>query len=171
MYVIVVCPRCHWGRIAREGQKTAGCPRCGYRISMKSARIFFRSTSLDEARAALGEVNRSIKGQDLTGIHSSRPTSAHTHTCLPKGRDLNEMEHAESLFSCGPVGLKHGRSFIERIRSLPRRFTLEEMANVLEIPMERAEKILLQMMESGEMYMPSPGIYEFVEKGFRSEEG
>ncbi|MEM3745472.1 MAG: DUF1922 domain-containing protein [Candidatus Bathyarchaeia archaeon] len=38
-YVVFGCPRCGSIRYAREGQKTARCPKCNYQIQIKMEKI------------------------------------------------------------------------------------------------------------------------------------
>ena len=50
-----MCPRCGSLRYARNGQKTALCFKCGYRMTINpfKIRILFKTAKIEEARAAL----------------------------------------------------------------------------------------------------------------------
>ena len=50
-----MCPRCGSLRYARENQKTAGCFKCGYRMTVDPAkiRILFKTDKSEEAIAVV----------------------------------------------------------------------------------------------------------------------
>ena len=50
-----MCPRCGSVRYAREGQKTARCFKCGYRMTIDPSkiRILFKTARVKEAIAAV----------------------------------------------------------------------------------------------------------------------
>ena len=54
-YIVFICPRCGMPRYAREGQKTAKCLYCGFRISLNplKVRILLRTESSRIAREAV----------------------------------------------------------------------------------------------------------------------
>ncbi|RJS90189.1 DUF1922 domain-containing protein [Candidatus Bathyarchaeota archaeon] len=51
-YIVFLCPRCGMPRYAKEGQKTAKCFFCGFRIPLdpRKTRILFRVESSRAAR-------------------------------------------------------------------------------------------------------------------------
>ncbi|MCK4953433.1 DUF1922 domain-containing protein [Candidatus Bathyarchaeota archaeon] len=55
MYLVFMCPRCGSLRYARENQKTAGCFKCGYRMTVDPTkiRILFKTDKSEEAIAAV----------------------------------------------------------------------------------------------------------------------
>ena len=55
LYLVLVCPRCGSVRYVREGQKTAQCLRCGYRIVLNplKVRVLMRTRSREAAMEAV----------------------------------------------------------------------------------------------------------------------
>jgi len=62
-YLIFLCPRCGMPRYCREGQKTAECFYCGFRISIGSGkiRILLRTESPRTAREAVERYKEKIR--------------------------------------------------------------------------------------------------------------
>ena len=55
LYIVLLCPRCGSVRYAKEGQKTAQCLRCGYKIPLNplKVKILLRTRSREAAVEAV----------------------------------------------------------------------------------------------------------------------
>jgi len=146
VYAVIGCPRCSAVRVVREGQRTAGCPRCGYRIPLHKVRVFLRTPDPSQAVSALGELN-----QAMVARKAGEGPWIDLRVPVPRPNEV-------------PSGPRK-RAVVERARELASRagpFTAEELAAEAAIPLKRAESLLDGLLLSGEVYSPAPGKFLFV---------
>ncbi|HID74345.1 MAG TPA: DUF1922 domain-containing protein [Thermoplasmata archaeon] len=144
MYIVIGCSRCGAIRVATDGQRTAGCPRCGYRIVVSRARVFHRAADMWEAAAALGRVNEALSsgGTEVDERWLDR------RVARPVRRGRRRRDHVAAA-----------RDLYHRVGS----FTADALAGVCNINPEEAAALLERLRSEGIVYSPAPGRFAFVE--------
>ena len=74
-YLILLCPRCGSVRYVKEGQKTALCLRCGYRMPLNplKVRILLRTRSREAATEAVKKYKMKVaKAREKTKKRGAR---------------------------------------------------------------------------------------------------
>ena len=148
MYYIVKCSRCGTFRYIKAGVKTFTCMKCGKRSVVENTLVFTTAETVEEAR-------------DLVVKFNSR---RHVESI-----DSYDGDFSSSIFS--PKMPREGK-----MRAIKRclyrlsesgRFTAEDLKKALQeegfdIPMEKIEEIIYNLLNDGYLYEPEPGRYSVI---------
>ncbi|MEA3199253.1 MAG: hypothetical protein QOE90_681 [Thermoplasmata archaeon] len=149
LYAVVACSRCRRGFVVEEGRKQATCAHCSRTLDLANVRAFHRGEDLEEARAALGQLNARLSGRAEEYARAfvppaPRPAShddAHQAAAAAARRAVSEKDRADAVArALGEFGLD----------DLARAFALAGL------PTQKAEAHLARMLAAQVVFEPRP---------------
>ncbi|HWQ48261.1 MAG TPA: hypothetical protein VN414_04825 [Methanosarcina sp.] len=164
---MIVCPKCRQhAQIAETGKKTLKCQHCGFPMQTRKLRVFHFSEDLEDAVLFRTRLQAEIsgKGNETFSLTSSlkepEPPALKTET------PVKEFKFPEKSPSTSFPAKKDPKStLLEILKNTGGKIEKEELRQkALEkgITQEKFETILKNLLETGELYSPQPGIIKIV---------
>ncbi len=162
-----MCPKCRQhAQITETGKKTLKCQRCGALLQTRKLKVFHSSEDLEDAVLFRTRLQAEIsgKGNEPFSLTSppkkSEPPAPKTENPvkiynLPEKSPSNNLSPKENPKS----------TLLEILKNTGGKIEKEELRQkVLEkgITQEKFETILKNLLETGELYSPQPGIIKIV---------
>ena len=147
MYYIVKCENCGTFRYIKGGVKSFTCMKCGKTTKVERATIFTSVASLEDAREIVVKLNTRRYAQKIDSYNGEFSTAI--PSSLPKEGKMRAIKRC--IYKLGERGL----------------FTAEDLRNALledgfDMPLEKVEDIINQLLLQGYLYEPEPQKYSLV---------
>jgi hypothetical protein len=162
-----VCPKCRQHvQIIEKGKKTLKCQNCGTLLQTHKLRIFYSSESLEDSVLFRTRLQAEIsgKGNHIFSLASSSYGSDYPSSDSENSVNLFELPQKGTSSNLSPK--KDPKSLIlEILKTMGGKIEKKELQQkALEkgITPEKFEKILKNLLETGEIYSPQPGILKIV---------
>ncbi|MCC4766828.1 hypothetical protein FXW07_09435 [Methanosarcina sp. DH1] len=164
---MIVCPKCRQhAQITETGKKTLKCQHCGALLQTRKLRVFHFSEDLEDAVLFRTHLQAEISGKanenfSLTlSPKESDPSISKTETPVKK------LKFPEKSLSNSPPIKKDPKSILIDILDTAggkiEKEDLRQKALEKGITQEKFETILKNLLETGELYSPQPGIIKIV---------
>jgi hypothetical protein len=162
-----VCPKCRQhAQITETGKKTLRCQHCGALLQTRKLRIFHSSEELEDAVLFRTRLQAEIsgKGNETFSLTSASKEPEH---------QTSETESLEKIFklpgkdpSSNLSTKKDSKAILfEILKATGGKIDKEELQQkVLEkgITQDRFESLLKNLLETGELYSPQPGVIKII---------
>jgi hypothetical protein len=162
-----VCPKCRQhAQITETGKKTLKCQHCGALLETRKLRIFHSSEELEDAVLFRTRLQAEISGKGTETFSLTSPSKdcenqiPETETSV-KIFKLPEKDPSSNL----PPKKDPKSTLLEILKTAGGKIEKEELQQkTLEkgITQERFETTLKNLLETGELYSPQPGIIKIV---------
>jgi len=164
---VIVCPKCRQhAQITETGKKTLKCQHCGALLQTRKLRVFHFSEDLEDAVLFRTHLQAEISGKANENFSptlspkESNPLTSITETPVKK------LKFPEKSLSNSPPIKKDPKSIlIDILDTAGGKIEKEELRQkALEkgITQEKFETILKNLLETGDLYSPQPGIIKIV---------
>lgn len=166
-YAVIVCPKCRQhAQITETGKKTLKCQHCGVLLQTRKLRVFHSSEELADAVAFRTRLQAEISGIG-SETFSLKPSQKECE------RSNSEPENTVKAFKLSgkrpsgnlPFKKDQKSTFLELLETAGGKIEIEEFRQkALEkgIIQKQFEMILKNLLETGELYSPEPGIIKLV---------
>lgn len=162
-----MCPKCRQhAQITETGKKTLKCQHCDALLQTRKLRVFHFSEDIEDAVLFRTRLQAEIsgKGNETFSLNSpsreSEPPTPKTETPVKEFK-LPEKSPSSSL----PARKDPKSTLLEIVKTAGGKIEKEELRQkALEkgITQEKFETILKNLLETGELYSPQPGIIKIV---------
>lgn len=164
---MIVCPKCRQhAQITETGKKTLKCQHCGALLQTRKLRVFHFSEDIEGAVLFRTHLQAEIsgKGNETFSLTStpkeSEPSISKAETPVKEFK-LPEKSPSSSL----PAKKDPKSTLLEILKSADGKIEKEKLQQkALEkgITQEKFETILKNLLETGELYSPQPGIIKII---------
>lgn len=164
---MIVCPKCRQhAQITETGKKTLKCQHCGALLQTRKLRVFHFSEDLENAVLFRTHLQAEISGK----VNENFSLTSHPYESEPSiskaETPVKKFKLSEKSLSSSPPAKKDPKSIIlEILNTTGGKIEKEELRQkVLEkgITQEKFETILKNLLETGELYSPQPGIIKII---------
>jgi hypothetical protein len=174
-YAVIVCPRCKQHvQITETGKKTLKCQRCGALLQTQKLRVFHTCEELAEAVDFRARLQAEISGKGYETFTLGPPAKnpqflkPHREDTAEETREATETREF-GLKNKNPVKSASKKDqkliFLEIIGAAGGKIEINELrqrALDREIRPEKFEIMLKNLLETGEIYSPEPGMIKMV---------
>lgn len=161
-----MCPKCRQhAQIIERGKKTLKCQYCGALLQIRKLRIFYSSESLEDSVLFRTRLQAEISGKG-NDIFSLAPSDGSEYSAPETENSVKifKLPQKNTFINLSPK--KDPKSILlEILRTTGGKIEKKELQQkALEkgITQEKFEKILKNLLETGELYSPQPGILRIV---------
>jgi hypothetical protein len=165
-YAVIACPKCreHAQIIEYDTARTTKCQNCNAVLKIRKLRIFYTSDSLDEAIAARTHLQAQIHDETPESVNISAGNvhvfSTGTgeqisipNTGLADKRKRNRQKRDARKIILDLLQSSGGGMSVEM---------LKEQAIEQDVDVEKLEKVLENLLQTGEIYSPEVGYIRIV---------
>jgi hypothetical protein len=162
-----VCPKCRQhAQITETGKRTLKCQHCGTLLQTRKLRIFYSSEELEEAVLFRTRLQAEISGKGSETFSLRSPSKDSEHPDSETETPVKVFKLPEKTpFSNLPPKKDPKSTLLEILKTTGGKTKKEELQQkALEkgITQEKFETILKNLLETGELYYPQPGIIKIV---------
>jgi DNA replicative helicase MCM subunit Mcm2 (Cdc46/Mcm family) len=162
-----VCPKCRQhAQITETGKKTLKCQHCGALLQTRKLRVFHSSEELEDAVLFRTRLQAEISGKGKETFSITSPSKDTDHTDFETENPIKVIKPTEKRSSSPLPPKKDPKSmFLEILETAGGKIEKQELRQkVLEkgITQEKFETTLKNLLETGELYSPQPGIIKIV---------
>jgi hypothetical protein len=162
-----VCPKCRQhAQITETGKKTLKCQHCGALLETRKLRVFHSSEDLEDAVLFRTRLQAEISGKGTETFSLTSPSKDSEHPGFENKNSVKVFKPPEKSPSNNLPPKKDPKStLLEILKTAGGKIEKKELQQKsLEkgITQERFETTLKNLLETGELYSPQPGIIKIV---------
>jgi hypothetical protein len=164
---VIVCPKCRQhAQIIETGKKTLKCQNCGALLQTRKLRVFHFSEDLEDSVLFRTRLQAEISGKGSEDFSVNFP-STESEPLIPEVKTpIKELEFPEKNNSSFLPATKDPKLILLKILKTTggkiEKEELQQKAFEKGITQEKFETILKNLLETGELYSPQPGIIKIV---------
>lgn len=162
-----MCPKCRQhAQITETGKKTLKCQHCGALLEARKLRVFHSSEDLEDAVFFRTRLQAEISGKGTETFSLTSPSKNSGHSGFENKNSVKVFKLSEKSPSSSSFPKKDPKStLLEILKTTGGKIEKQELRRkALEkgITQEKFETILKNLLETGELYSPQPGIIKIV---------